>query len=276
MHTSSTLLHKLALYGVLLLVALIMLLPMAWMLLLSLRHYPEQYATVWELLSAPSTLENYALLLRTTNFAQYALNSLIVAGSITAGNVLFGFMAGYALARYRFPGKPIIEASVLVVLLIPMHVLMLPLYRMMASLGLIDTYWALILPWLVGGLSVFMIRQYLLALPTELEDAARLDGARPWTVLFRIVLPLARPALLMVGLTSFLTHWNSFLFPFLLTQSDARRTLPVGLAFYISRQTVDWGHLMAGAAVAALPAILLFLLFRRTFLRGILSGALRE
>jgi len=253
-----------------------MLFPLGWMLLLSLRRYPEQYDTLGALLTAPTTLANYTDLLQATSFGQYVFNSVLVSTAITVGNVLFGFMAGYVLARFRFQGKSLIEASVLAVLLIPLHVLMLPLYRMMVAVGWIDTYWALILPWLVGGLSVFMVRQYIESLPTALEDAARLDGAGPWTVLFRITLPLARPVLLMVGLTSFLSHWNAFLFPFLFTQSDARRTLPVGLAFYISKQTVDWGHLMAGAALAALPAIILFLLFRRLLIRGLLSGALRE
>ncbi len=276
MRSTSTKLAQLGVNSFLALVAASMLFPLGWMLLLSLRRHPEQYADLWTLVTAPTTLDNYADLLRTTSFGQYLVNSLLVAGAITAGNVLFGFMAGYVLARSRFRGKPIVEASVLAVLLIPVHVLMLPLYRFMVLLGWIDTYWALILPWLVGGLSIFMVRQYVSALPTELEDAARLDGAGPWAVLFRIVFPLTRPVLLMVGLTSFLTHWNAFLFPFLLTQSEARRTLPVGLAFYLSKQTIDWGHLMAGAAVAALPALGLFLLFRRFLIRGLLSGALRE
>ncbi len=276
MSNASTLLSKIALHCVLAFVALSILFPLGWMLVLSLRHYPEQYSSLWALLTAPTTLSNYADLLRTTSFGQYILNSFFVAGTITAGNILFGFTAGYVLARYRFPGKALVEASVFAVLLIPAHVLMLPLYRMMVALGWIDTYWALIVPWLIGGVSVFMVRQYLLSVPRELEDAARLDGAGFWRILFQIVFPMARPVLLMVGLTSFLAHWNAFFFPFLLTQSDARRTLPVGLAFYLSKQTIDWGHLMAGAAVAALPALGLFLLFRRTFLRGLLSGALRE
>ncbi|MCS7176046.1 MAG: carbohydrate ABC transporter permease [Candidatus Kapabacteria bacterium] len=276
MRTGSTWLPKAGLYALLGWVALGMLFPFGWMVLLSLRRYPEQYSTLGELLAAPLTLENYINLLSTTAVGQYILNSFLVSTVVTAGNLLFGFMAGYALARYRFPGKPVAEASVLAVLLIPAHVLMLPLYRLMVALGWIDTYWALILPWLVTGLSIFMVRQYIAALPPDIEDAARLDGAGPWAILFRIVFPLARPVLLMVGLTTFLSHWNAFLFPFLFTQSEARRTLPVGLAFYISKQTVDWGHLMAGAAIAALPALMLFLAFRKTFLRGILSGALRE
>lgn len=276
MPKASTMLAKFGAHGLLAFVAVNMLFPLGWMLLLSVRHYPEQYEDIWTLLTAPTTLQNYLDLLRATSFGLYVVNSLLVAGAITAGNVLFGFMAGYALARSGFRGKLAVEASVLAVLLIPAHVLMLPLYRFMVLVGWIDTYWALILPWFVGGVSIFMVRQYVSALPTELEDAARLDGAGPWTVLFRIAFPLTRPALLMVGLTSFLTHWNAFLFPFLLTQSEARRTLPVGLTFYISKQSIDWGHLMAGAAVAALPALVLFLLFRRLLIRGLLSGALRE
>jgi ABC-type glycerol-3-phosphate transport system permease component len=276
MLTASTRLGKLPLYLALVTTALAMLFPFGWMLLLSLRRYPEQYRTLGELIQAPVTVENYLNLLQTGGFGHYVLNSLIVASAITVGNVILGFMAGYVLARYRFWGKPLVEASVFAVLLIPAHVLMLPLYRLIVALGWIDTYWALILPWLVSGLSIFMVRQYMAAIPPDLEDAARLDGAGPWTILFRIVLPLARPVLLMVGLTSFIAHWNAFLFPFLFTQSDARRTLPVGLAFYISKQTVDWGHLMAGAAIAAVPTVLVFVLFRRAFLQGVLGGALRE
>jgi len=269
-------LRSIVLHSVLALVACSMLAPLGWMLLLSLRSYPERYATLWALLQAPTTLANYVDILTADAFGRYMANSFLVAGCITVGNLLFSFAGGYALARFRFPGHALIEASVLAVLLIPAHVLMLPLYRLMVTLGWIDTYWALIVPWLVSGLGVFLLRQYFAAIPTELEDAARLDGAGPWQVLLRIAFPLARPALVMLGVTSFLTHWNAFLFPFLFTHSDRLRTLPVGLTFYISKQTVDWGHLMAGAALAALPVIVLFVLFRRYLVGALLAGALKQ
>lgn len=253
-----------------------MVFPMVWMLLVSLREYPEQYSGFLEIVTAPSTLMNYVDAWRSDNFLGYFLNSLVVALSVTAGNVVFCLWAGYAFARHRFWGSTILFATVLGVLMVPQQVIMIPLYRLMAELGWINTYAALIIPWLVTPFGIFLVRQYVQSMPAEIEDAARMDGASEWYILFRIVFPLARPVLTVLAIYTFLSNWNSFLFPFLFTNDEAHRTLPVGLAFYLGKQSIDWGHLMAGASISALPILALFVIFQKRIIQGLTAGALKE
>ncbi len=260
----------------LVLVAIGMIAPMAWMILASLRANPEQYDSLRAIVGAPTTLENYTDAWRSDNFLRYFINSLIVATTVTAGNVVFCLWAGYAFARRRFAGKGLLFAMILGVLIVPQQVIMIPLYRLMAELGWINSYAALIVPWLVTPFGIFLVRQYIASMPSEIEDAARMDGAGEWFVLFRVVFPLARPVLTVLAIYMFLSNWNSFLFPFLFTNDEAHRTLPVGLAFYLGKQSIDWGHLMAGASIAAMPIILLFAVFQRRIIEGLTAGALKE
>lgn len=255
--------------------AAVMVFPMLWMILLSLHENPERYRSVLELVIHPWTLRNYADALATDNFGWYFLNSLGVAIAVTLSNVMFCFVTAYGLARKRIRLKKLIWASVIGMLAVPPHILMIPLYQMMSALGWINTYAALIVPWMVTPFGIFFLHQYLQALPWEVEDAARLDGARDGTIMVKIVAPLARPALVVLGLYTFLANWNSFLFPFLLINDESHRTLPVALAFYMGKQSIDWGHLMAGASIAALPVIVLFLLMQRTIIAALTVGALK-
>lgn len=261
---------------VLIVVAIGMLFPMVWMFVVSLRSNPEQYSTMMEMAQAPTTLANYADAWQSDNFLQYFLNSTLVAVIVTAANILFCLWAGYAFARHRFRGRGLLFATVLGVLIIPQQVIMIPLYRLIAELGWINTYAALIVPWLVTPFGIFLVKQYVENLPPDIEDAARLDGAGEWHILFRIVMPLCRPILTVLAIYVFLSNWNSFLFPFLFTNDEAHRTLPVGLAFYLGKQSIDWGHLMAGASIAALPVLLLFSAFQRKIIEGLTAGALKE
>lgn len=256
--------------------ALGMIFPMVWMILTSLRSNPEQYSSFAELLAAPTTLSNYADAWQSDNFLRYFWNSLLVATAVTAANVVFCLWTGYSLARGSFRGKGLILATIIGVLVVPQQVIMIPLYRLIAELGWINTYWALIVPWLVTPFGVFLVKQYVEAMPSEIEDAARIDGAGEWYIMFRVVMPLARPVLTVLAIYVFLSQWNSFLFPFLFTNDEAHRTLPVGLAFYLGKQSIDWGHLMAGASIAALPILGLFLVFQKRIIEGLTAGALKE
>ena len=262
--------------GLLVLAALGMVFPMVWMIVTSLRTNPEQYSTLTDLLVAPTTTENYIDAWQSDNFLRYFLNSLLVAGSVTAANVVFCLWTGYALARGSFRGRALIVATIVGVLVVPQQVIMIPLYRLIAEFGWINTYWSLIVPWLVTPFGVFLVKQYIEAMPSEIEDAARIDGAGEWYILLRVVMPLARPVLTVLAIYVFLSQWNSFLFPFLFTNDEAHRTLPVGLAFYLGKQSIDWGHLMAGASIAALPILGLFILFQRRIIEGLTAGALKE
>lgn len=270
------LLRQFLLYTFLAVVALGMVFPLAWMFVVSLHDNPERYSTLLALVQAPWTIANYVDAMNTDAFGLYFLNSVFVAGAVTAGNIVFCLMAGYAFARRQFPGKTLLFGTVLGVLIIPPHVVMIPLYRMMVSFGWINTYWALIVPWLVTPFGIFLVRQYVMGLPRDVEDAARIDGAGEWYILFRIVMPLCKPILTVLAIYVFLGNWNSFLFPFLFTNDEAHRTLPVGLAFYLGKQSIDWGHLMAGASISALPILVLFIFFQRQIIQGLTAGALKE
>ncbi len=249
------------------------LLPLLWMALVSLAREGSASVGFGGLLAGGLTLKNYRDVWEAGPFPRYVLNSLLVAAAVVAGNVLFGAMAGYGLARWRGFGKKLLLLSVVAVLMLPRQVTMIPIYIMTSWVGLIDTYAALTLPFLVDPFSVFLVTQYVLALPVELEDAARVDGAGELTLFFRVVMPLAKPVLAVVAINTFVINWNSFLYPLILTSSQSMRTLPVGLALYSQGEhSVDWGHLMAGSSMAAIPVALVFLAFQRQIIHGITSG----
>lgn len=253
-----------------------MIFPMFWMLLLSLKSYPEQYLSFWDLLTSTFTIKNFTDVFQSDSFDIYFLNSTLVATAVTLGNIFFCTITAYAIARRNFVGKSLLLASILGVLIIPSHIIMIPLYRMMVSFEWINTYYSLIVPWLITPFGIFMVWQYIKMLPIELEDAAKIDGAGLFFILFKIIFPLSRPILVVLAIFTFLSNWNSFLFPFIFTNDVAHRTLSVGLTFYLGKQSIDWGHLMAGAAISSIPIILLFIIFQKQIIKGLISGALKE
>lgn len=238
--------------------------PLGWMIAVSLRT-PDginlrYYREVWS--SGP--------------FDRYFVNSLVVAAIVVAGNIVFCTMAAYAFARYRIRGGKLLFFLVLSTIMLPKQVILVPLYIQMQRMGLLDSYWALTLPFLVDPFNIFLLRQYLLSIPTDCEEAARIDGAGELFILFRIVFPMLTPALAVVAINTTLTNWNSFLFPFILTNSTSMRTLPVGLALLSQgAYSIDWGHLMAGAVLSALPVVIAFLIFQRRIIGGLTTGMTR-
>ena len=253
---------------------LTMLVPFLWMLFLSLQPGAGGQVAVERLRDARFDLVHYRELLSQGAFPRYLLNSLVVAVAVVVGNVLTGAMVGYALARKRFPGNRALTWGVIATLMVPKQVLMIPLYLVLARLGILDTYAALILPFFVDAFSIFLVRQYVLALPAELEDAARVDGAGEMRIFATIVLPLLRPALAVVAINAFLLNWNSFLYPLIFTNSDALRTLPVGLALFAQGEhATDWGLLMAGSTISVVPMLIAFLVFQRQIIEGMTAGA---
>jgi multiple sugar transport system permease protein len=242
--------------------------PLVWMFVIALR-VPGDGG--WR----PS-LEHFVSVWRSGPFDRYFLNSVWVAAWVVGANMLLASMVGYALARRSFRGRRVLVLGVLATLMVPRQVTMIPVYLLFAKMHWIDTYAALIVPFAVDAFNVFLMSQYIQTIPEELEDAARVDGAGDFAVFFRVVLPLARPALAVVAINTFLTNWNSFLYPLILTHSESMRTLPVGLALYAQGEhSVDWGPLMAGSALATIPILLVFLVFQRYIIEGITRGALK-
>ncbi len=257
------------------LLLLVNLFPLAWMLAISLRSGSSLASGLADLWPQRFTFDNYLDMWRSGLFGRYLLNSFGVATAVTAGNVIFCTLAGYAFARRSFPLKRTAFALALGTMMLPAQIIMVPLYVLIVRLGWFNTYWALIVPWLVSPFGIFLMKQYIQTLPVETEQAARIDGASELQVLWYVVAPLARPALVVLVIYIFMVNWNSFLFPFLFTNEPAVRTLPVGLAFYQGQYSIDWPHLMAGSATMALPMIGLFLVFQRQIIAGLTAGAVK-
>ena len=220
------------------------------------------------------TLEHYRALAAGGPVGRFALNSLVVSAVSVPLELLFAAAAGHALARGRFAGRGVFLGLAAVFLILPKQVLLVPLYLLLARLHLLDTYAALILPHLADPFGVLFMAHYYQTLSPELEEAARTDGFGPAAIFWRIVLPLSGPGLAVVGVNAFLTTWNAFLNPLVLTTSESMRTLPVGLALLAqSEHAVDWGVLLAGSVVATAPVVLAFLLFQRQIVEGLLQGS---
>jgi len=248
--------------------------PLVWMLAMSLLPSGELHLA--RLLSEGITLANYIDLFASGRLGLFLLNSAMVGAVVTIGNILFCFMAGYAMARYRTLGQRLLFVGVIAVLMIPAHITIIPLYFLTLKWGLYDTYAALILPFLVNPIGIFLVKQYVENIPPAMEEAARIDGASELRIVFQIVMPLCRPALAVLAIQVFFTNWNSFLFPFILTSRESLRTLPVGLALLQGHQAIDWPHLMAGSAVAVMPVLVLFVFVQRQIVAGITAGAVKQ
>lgn len=261
---------------ILIIVALGMAFPIFWMIALSFKANPETHDTITKLFFSEYSFTNYWKALSSDSFDIYLLNSVIVSTVVTLGNILFCTLTGYALARKKFKGNKIIMLSIIGVMMIPPHVIMIPLYRTMVNFDWINTYHALIVPWLITPFGVFLVKQYLSNIPDAIENAAIIDGANQFQIIFKIIFPLAKPIIIVLAVYIFLMNWNSFLFPFLFTNNAEYWTLPVGLTFYLGKQSINWGQLMSGASMSAIPIILIFLLFQKQIIKGLTAGAIKE
>ena len=265
-------------YFILCIVAFSMLYPFFAMMNLSFANNADFFSSPEQFIRLDLTLDNYKNLFLELPVLRYFWNSLVVALIATLGQVLFSAFAGYAFARFEFKYRDAIFLVVLVTMMIPPQVNIVPLFFMMRELHLIDTYQALILPAMFGGFGIFMMRQYFLSFPRELEDAGKMDGCNYIQIFVKIVLPLAKPVIATLAIFTFVTTWNSFMWPLISTNSDTLRTLPVGLAIYKGsfRELTQWGELLACATICTLPVIAVFLAGKKYFINDILLGGVKE
>jgi len=255
--------------------AILALVPVYWMLVSAFKAQTENLAVPPQWIPHPAVLDNFRVLFGNAYIGRWFVNSLTVSIAVTALQLLFNSMAGYSFAKLPFPGKMLIFWGMLAMLMVPGLVTLIPLFILGSELKLLDTYWILIAPHAASIWGIFLIKQFMQTLPTELFDAARIDGSSELGIYWRIALPLSWPALAVLGIFTFVGEWNSFFWWLLFTNSQTMRNLQVGLTYYRYENQIDWGPIMAGTVIAALPVIVVFFAFQRYFLRGLTIGALK-
>lgn len=247
-----------------------MLTPFAWMILGSFKTDAEIRRHPTEFLPREPTLDNFTTLFGRLDFTTFFINSIVVAVFVTVGNIVFCSMVGYALAKLQFRGKKLLFALVLGTLMVPGVVTFVPLFVLTANLGLVNSYPGLILPFLITPLGVFLMRQFMLGLPDELIEAARIDGASEWRIFLRVIMPLCGPAIATLTILTFLASWNNFLWPLVVATTEDMYTLPVALALYsVGQNAARYGLMMAGAVVVVVPVLIVFVVLQRHFVQGI-------
>jgi multiple sugar transport system permease protein len=260
-------------WALLLLGGLLMVLPLWLAFVTSLKQGAEVFTlSMWP---ADPTLANYARILGDGRFPLWFLNSVLVALATTASVLFFDSLVGYTLAKYKFRGRGLVFVLILSTMMVPTEMLVIPWYVMARSFGWIDTYWGIMFPGLMTGFGTFLMRQFFNSVPDELLDAARVDGLSEFRIWWTIAMPLVRPALAALAIFTFLSNWSAFLWPLIVTNDRALYTLPVGLAFFSGENSTEWPLVMAGAAVATVPTLLLFLFFQRQIIRGIALTGLK-
>ncbi len=270
------LLRKGITYVALTAIGVTMLLPFLWMLSTSLKEPQAIYAFPPKWIPEPVIVESYLKVWKIVPFARFYLNSIFVAFCVTIGQVMTSAFAAYAFSRLRFAGRDKLFFAYLATMMIPYSVILVPVYMLMVYFRWIDTYKALIIPAMFTAYGTFMLRQFFMTIPRELEDAARIDGCSLFGIFWKIILPLSKPALATLTMFTFMASWNNFMWPLLVTNSQEKATLPVGLSYFqeVYQYTQpDWSLLMAGSLLAVLPVVIVFVFNQRFFVEGIkLSG----
>jgi multiple sugar transport system permease protein len=269
-----------ALYAVLLAYAGVTLMPFAWMLITSFKESRDVFrlppSFVPTMLYGPEPFANYTEVLTRHDFLLYFRNSFFVSTMAALGQVVTCALAGYAFARMDLPGKNVIFALILATAFVPTEVTIIPEFLLMRQLGWIDSFLPLIVPsFLVGSFGTFMLREYFASLPTEYGEAARIDGAGPWRIFWRVYLPLARPALISIFVIAFINNWDELLRPLLYLNSPELRTVPLGLMRFVGEFEAEWTLLMAGSVASTLPLILIYVLGQKYVLQGFAGGGVK-
>lgn len=261
---------KIILYFSLILYAIITFIPFAWALSASFKSLQEISSGAINFIPEQFTLDNYKkIFIQEPLFGRWLLNSIFVATCVTGFNLLFNSMAGYALARINFVGNRFWFLLILAVLMIPGQITLIPSYLILKALGWLNSYQGLIIPNLVNATFIFMMRQFFLSFPKELEEAAALDGLSRWETFISIVLPLAKPALAAQAIFIFMGNWNNFLTPLIILSDPEMFTLPLGLNTFKGQYITYWNYIMAASMVLTLPALIIYAFFNRYFIQGV-------
>ncbi len=263
-------------YPLLIVVTFIALLPYYWMVASSLKTTENMFAYPVQWIPNPVNWLSYIQAWQAQDFALYFFNSTIVAMAITLGNLLLASLAGYSLCKFRYRGRGILFLLILSTMMLPLEVTMVPLFLIIKQLDWANSYQGLIVPFLVDGFGVFLMRQYLQSIPNDLIEAARIDGASELRIFAQIVMPLCKPALAALGVFTFREAWDMYIWPLIIVTKDSLRTVPLGISLFMSNYGTAWDQLMAIATIGTLPMILLFFFLQRSFIQGIAITGLKE
>jgi multiple sugar transport system permease protein len=266
---------KIFLYALLLIGAAISLLPMFWMVSASLMPSGEASTFPPHFLPTTVTFEHYLSLFTRLSIGRYLFNSALIAITVTATSLLINGMAGYAFAKLRFRGRDRLFRALSGGLVLPVQVAMLPLFLLLKNMGLINTYWGVIIPGMSSIFGIFLVRQYALAIPDEMLDAARVDGASEFRIFWSIVVPGIVPILATLAIWTFLATWNDFMWPLIVLSDEAHYTLPVALANLSGEHVQDTELMMAGSVITIIPVMLVFLFLQRYYIQGVMAGSVK-
>ena len=221
------------------------------------------------------SLINYGRLFTQTRFPLWLLNSIVFAGGVTLLKVVFDVCAGYAFARFVFPASRMFFGVILGTMMMPFAVAMFPVFLIVSKLGMVNTYWGLILPMLSNPFGIFLMRQFIVGIPRELDESARIDGCTDLGILVKVIMPLSRPGQAVLAIIMFMWQWTNLIWPLIVTNTEKMFTLTVGLAGIPSQHTVDWGLLTAGSLLSVIPIVIAFLLYQKGFIEGLTMGAVK-
>ena len=251
----------------------VMVMPIAYMISTSLKWPHEVYNV--NLIPDEPTVDNYTYVLEDGRFYWWFVNSLIIATLTTISNLFFDSLVGYTLCKFRFPGRTLVFIAILSTLMIPTEMLVIPWYLMSQSLGWLDSYWGIMFPGMMTAFGVFLMKQFFESVPDDFIEAARIDGLNEFQIWWSVALPLVKPALAALAIFVFLGNWTAFLWPLIVTNSVELYTLPVGLSSFGDEADVAWELIMTGAAISTIPTLVVFLVFQRFIIRGVVMAGLK-
>ena len=266
----------LVVYGLLLVTAFIGLLPYYWMVSSAFKTSENMFAVPPQWIPNPINTHAFSDAWKAQDFTRYFLNSTAVAIAITLGNLVLASLAGYSLSKFRYFGRGALFLLILSTMMLPLEVTMVPLFLIVKKLEWANTYQGLIVPFLVDGFGVFLMRQYLQSIPNEVIETARIDGASELRIYAQIVMPLCKPALVALAVFTFREAWDMYIWPLIIVTKDSLRTLPLGISLFMSSFGTAWDQLMAVAALGTLPMVILFFLLQRSFIQGIAVTGLKD
>lgn len=262
-------------YLLLAVVGVVMIAPFLWMLSTSLKEAGAVFSYPPEWIPNPAVWSNYIKAWNAAPFGRFFFNSIFVSVCVTAGQVITSSLAAYAFARVEFPGRDKLFLVYLGTMMIPGQVTMIPVFILLKNIGWLDTYKALVIPSIFTAYGTFMLRQFFLTIPKELEEAAVMDGFNRWQIYYKIIMPLSKPALATLSTFVFLGTWNEFMWPLIVTTSQEMKTLPVGLASFQGLYTTDWTLLMAASTIVLIPVLFVYIFNQRFMTKGIVMTGLK-